>query len=44
MFQNKNAVNNHQTAHIYANMSSRLVLLMMNNEYVVRLMVFKSYL
>ncbi len=44
MFQNKNAVKNHQTIHIYVNMSCCFVLLMMNNEYFVWFMVFKSYL
>ncbi len=44
MFQNKKAVSNDQTAHIYANMSCCFVLLMMNNKYCVWFMVFKSYL
>ncbi len=43
MFQNKNAVSNHQTVHIYANMSCWFVLLMMNNEYFVWFVVFKSH-
>ncbi len=40
-FKIKTQFSNHQTIHIYANMSCSL-LLMMNNEYFVLFMVFKS--